>query len=387
MTDEQQTGALPVGTRVAIAHDYITQRGGAERVVLAMARAFPDAPIYTTLYNPDTTFPEFVGKDIRVSLLNKIPVLRRYHRLALPLLATASNTMRIDADVVIASSSGWAHGFPTAGRKLVYCHSPARWLYASDDYLGGEGRRSIKGLVLETLRKPLLAWDRKAAATGDLYVANANVIAERIKRAYGLDVEVVPPPFGVSAEGPTGAIPSIAHWGKAPFFLVVSRLMPYKNVDVAIEAVTGRSEKLLVVGAGPMAEALQAAKPDNVEIVSGISDEQLRWAYAHCQALIAPSYEDFGLTPLEGGAFGKPVAALRAGGYLDTVVDGLNGYFFDEPTGPAIARVLDEMAVKAWDTPAILAHVDRFSEAKFHNKLQQLVLDVLAEHDQPKQTE
>lgn len=351
--------------RVAIAHDYITQRGGAERVVLAMSRAFPEATIHTTLYNPSTTFPEFADKNIVVSPLNRIGVLRRHHRLALPLLAWASNRMTIDADVVIASSSGWAHGFPTSGKKFVYCHSPARWLYASDDYLGADGRRSLKGAVLEVLKRPLLAWDAKAAATADVYVANANVIAARIKRAYGYDVAVMPPPFGVDEAGERTPIAAVAHWGGAPYFLVVSRLMPYKNVDAVIDAMRGRSEKLLVVGAGPLADELRARRPDNVEIVSGISDAELRWAYANASALVAASYEDFGLTPLEGGAFGKPVAALHAGGYLDTVIDGLNGVFFDASTLEQISRALDELRTRDWDERAIREHAQTFSEENF----------------------
>lgn len=365
---------------VAIAHDYLTQRGGAERVVLAMSRAFPEATIYTTLYNPETTFPEFRGKKIVVSPLNRIGLFRKEHRLALPLLAWASGRVRPEADVVLVSSSGWAHGFPTAGRSVVYCHSPARWLYAADDYLGGSSRRSLKGVVLETLRKPLLAWDKRAAATADLYVANARVIAERIKRAYGLEVEVVPPPFGISDDGTREPIPEVAHWAGEPFELVVSRLMPYKNVDKVIEAVRGTDGRLLVVGSGPMAEELKAGLPDNVVIVSGISDEQLRWAYANCRALVAASYEDFGLTPLEGGSFGKPVLALHAGGYLDTVVEGVNGTFFETATAVEIADGIARAAGMNWDPGAIRAHVETFNEQRFADRLHALIAGVADRH-------
>src|SRR5881628_2564462 len=123
------------GPRVAIAHDYLTQRGGAEKVVLSMSRIFPDAPIYTLLYDPANTYPEFAKCDIRVSPLNSLGVIRKHHRAALPILPFATNAMHIDADVVVISSSGWAHGFKTNGRKLVHCHSPARWIYLSDMYL------------------------------------------------------------------------------------------------------------------------------------------------------------------------------------------------------------------------------------------------------------
>lgn len=258
---------MTTNPKIAIAHDYITQRGGAERVVLALANAFPEAEIHTTLYNPETTFPEFKSKQIVTSPLNKVGLFRTKHRLALPLLAFASDRMKIDADVVIASSSGWAHGFPTRGKKLVYCHSPARWLYLSDNYLGGETKKSPVGLLLEGLKPFLLRWDKRAAKTGDVYVANANVIKDRIKAAYGMDVDVIPPPFGVNTSGEQHPLSGIESWSGDGYFLIVSRLMPYKNVDKAIEAFRGRAEKLLVVGAGPLAETLQRTKPDRKSVV------------------------------------------------------------------------------------------------------------------------
>lgn len=151
--------------KIAIAHDYLTQRGGAERVVLAMSRAFPEAPIYTTLYDPDGTYPEFADADIRTSALNRIALFRRDHRRALPFLPAAVDSLRIDADVVLVSSSGWAHGFPTRGRRLVYCYSPARWVYLTDTYLGRPAGTSALGVALLGLRPMLRAWDRARART------------------------------------------------------------------------------------------------------------------------------------------------------------------------------------------------------------------------------
>src|SRR6187200_1150133 len=151
--------------RVAIAHDYLTQRGGAERVVLALHRAFPDATIHTTLYNPDGTYPEFGDANVVVSPLNHIGLLRREHRAALPLLPYAVSRLRIDADVVVASSSGWAHGVPTTGHKIVYCHAPARWLYQPNAFLGDEAGRSAKARALGALSGWLRRWDRRAAAS------------------------------------------------------------------------------------------------------------------------------------------------------------------------------------------------------------------------------
>lgn len=256
--------------RVAIAHDYLTQRGGAERVVLALSRAFPEAPIYTTIYDPEGTFPDFADREIVTSPLSRIPALRHDHRRALPLLAPVSSRLRVDADVTVASSSGWAHGFATTGRTLVYCHNPARWLYQADEYLGDAGRRSPTRLALGVLTTPLRRWDRRAAARADRYLANSGVVRERVARAYGIEADVVPPPPGLDSSGPQEAHPELAAWADRPFWLVVSRLLPYKNVDVALEAFRGRpGERLVVVGAGPERDRLVAAAPDNVRIVSG----------------------------------------------------------------------------------------------------------------------
>ncbi|GAA3620995.1 hypothetical protein GCM10022199_26790 [Marihabitans asiaticum] len=363
--------------RVAIAHDYLTQRGGAERVVLAMLEAFPDTTVHTTLYDPEGTFPEFRDVDIRVSPLNRVGPLRRHHRAALPFLPFASSALRIDADLVIASSSGWAHGFPTTGQTLVYCHAPARWLYQSERYLGGDPRRSPTGLALLALRTPLRRWDRRAAARSDAYLANSHVVAERIHDAYGIDAEVLAPPFAVDTTGPEEPVPEVADW--RDHHLVVSRLLPYKNVDRIIEAFRDLPERLLVVGAGPMLEQLRAAAPDNVAVVTDLTDAQMRWAYAHCRALVAASHEDFGLTPLEAGAFGKPTLALRAGGYLDTVREGVTGAFFEAPTAGAIRATVVANCTRDWDPQAIRSHVDNFSLDRFVERLRDAAQRLLTE--------
>lgn len=355
--------------RVAIAHDYLTQRGGAERVVLEMVRAFPGATIHTTLYDPEGTFPEFRDADVRVSALNRIGPLRRHHRAALPFLPFAASRLRIDADLVIASSSGWAHAFPTTGRKLVYCHAPARWLYQSERYLGGDPRRSPVGLALLALRAPLRRWDRRAARTGDVYLANSNVVRERIREAYGIDATVLPPPFAVDTSGEREPVPEVADW-TGGFHLVVSRLLPYKNVDRVIDAFADLPGRLLVVGAGPLLDRMRATAPDNVRVATRLTDAQMRWAYDHAVALIAASHEDFGLTPLEAGAFGKPTIALRAGGYLDTIREGVNGAFFDEPTAAAIRQAIRDHD-REWDPAAIGRHVDAFSPWRFAERLQE----------------
>lgn len=355
--------------RVAIAHDYLTQRGGAERVVLAMARAFPEARIHTTLYDPEGTYPEFASHDVVTSPLNRIAPLRRDHRLALPLLAPAASAMRVDADVVLVSSSGWAHGFRHPGRTLVYCYSPARWLYQTDTYLGGAAHRSPRGLALLGLRPVLRRWDRRAAHSSTRYLAISRVVRERIRDTYGLDAEVVPAPHSMDAAAPQEVVPELADWADEGYHLVVSRLLPYKNVGVVVEAVRGTGHRLVVVGAGPGRDALLATRPDNVRLVSGLSDPQVRWVYAHSRTLVAPSIEDYGLSPLEAAVFGRPSLTLRAGGYLDTVVEGVTGLHVDAPD-PALVRAgLDEVERHRFDPDALRAHAARFGESGFAERL------------------
>ena len=359
---------------VAIAHDYLTQRGGAERVVLTLMKAFPEAAVHTTLYDPDGTYPEFADADVRTSPLNRFGALRRDHRLALPLLAPASSRMRIDADVVVASSSGWAHGFTTPGRTVVYCHNPARWLYQTDEYLGGAAWRSPLGPPLLALRPMLKRWDRDRAAQVDIYLANSRVVQQRIATTYGRDAEMLPPPHGMDATAPREAVPELADWGPG-YALVVSRLLPYKNVDTVIEAVRGTERHLVVVGRGPEEARLRATLPDNVRILGGLPDAQLRGVYADAGVLVAASHEDFGLAPLEAAAFGVPAVALRGGGFLETVVEGATGLFFDQPTPEDIGAALGVSDRHAWDGDRLRARAEEFGETRFIERIRTIVRD------------
>jgi glycosyltransferase involved in cell wall biosynthesis len=359
--------------RVALVHDYLTQRGGAERVVLAMTRAFPDAPLYTSLYDPGGTFPEFGSVDVRPLALNAVGPLRHRHRLALPLLAPAFSRLRIAADVTLCSSSGWAHGVRVDGRKVVYCHTPARWLYQSERYL--RGRPAPVRLLAVGLRRPLARWDRAAAASAHRYLANSTIVAGRIRHAYGVDPHVLPPPAGITPEGETEQVPGV----DGGFFLTVSRLLPYKNIDAVVAAFAELpDERLVLVGRGPSAESLRRIAPPNVKLLGAVTDAQLRWLYATCAALVAASYEDFGLTPLEAATFGKPSAALRWGGFLDTIADGRTGILFERPESAEIAGAIRRVRSVEWRGDAIQRHATSFSEGRFVERLRAIVADEAA---------
>ena len=356
--------------RVALVHDYLTQRGGAERVVLSLTRAFPDAPLHTSLYDPAGTFPEFAAVDVRPLPLNAVATFRHRHRLALPLLAPAFSRLEIAADVVVCSSSGWAHGARVAGRKVVYCHTPARWLYQPDRYL--RGRAAPLRLATRGLRRPLLRWDRAAAASADRYLANSAVVATRIRDAYGIEAEVVPPPPAITPDGETEAV----HGVEPGFVLAVSRLLPYKNLDAVVRAFAELpAERLVLVGRGPLEQELRRLAGANVTVVGGVSDAELRWLYAASAGLVAASHEDFGLTPLEAASFGKPAAVLRWGGFLDTVDEGRTGLFFDRPLTAEVAKAVRALRATPWDAAAVRAHATRFSERRFMERLTRIVQD------------
>jgi glycosyltransferase involved in cell wall biosynthesis len=363
---------------VAIVHDYLTQRGGAERVVLTMLEAFPGAPVYTALYNPERTFPEFAGADIRTSDLNHVALFRAQHRLALPFLAPAFSRMHVAAKVVVCSTSGWSHGARVSGRRVLYCHSPARWLHQPDRYLGDRTRLAAGTLAL--LRKPLLRWDRAAAAGPARWLTNSTAVRDSIRTVYDRGAELVPPPYAVDPDDSRAPVAGI----DPGFFLVVSRLLPYKNVGQVVEAFAALpGRRLVVVGTGPAGKEVARAAGANVTLLGSASDDELRWLYGSCRALIGASYEDYGLTPLEAAAFGKPAVVLRWGGFLDTVRDGFTGVFFDEPTPTAIADAVTRLDGHAWDEAALRAHAAGYSKQVFIDRLRCIVAEEAGLASQP----
>jgi len=363
---------------VVLAHYYATQRGGAERVALKIADAFPGSPMYTTLFDAEGTFPEFGGLDLRTGSLNKYSLLRQHHRLALPFLAQAVDAQTLDGGVLVASSTGWAHGYNGADHTVVYCHAPARWLYQTQRYLGshagpgihGRARQMASKAAMAGLMSPLRRWDARKAQAADVYLANSTVTQRAIAEVYGIEAEVLAPPPALLPDGPECAVA-----GTTPgFLLCVARLLPYKNVDVIIEAVNAMPDvELVVVGAGPDRERLLQLAGPRVQLLGRVDDDELRWLYRNCSALVAASYEDYGLSPLEAGAFGRPSVVLREGGFLDTVIDGVNGVFFDTPRSGAIADSIREVLAWSWESDRIVSHVDRFSAGRFVNRLHEVV--------------
>ena len=359
--------------RVVVAHDYLTQCGGAERVVLAMLEAFPGARLVTSVYDPDATFPEFRDHDVETLWPDRFDLLRADPRRALPVLGRAVSRHRIeDADVVLASSSGWAHGFATAAPKVVYCHNPARWLYVKEDYLGSVPPHAR--LALHALSPRLRRWDRRAASTVTRYLANSSVVRRRIADAYGIDAPVLHPPVAVDVTAEREPVPGL----EPGFLLTISRQRGYKHADVACEAVAGLPGVRLAV-VGDLPERAEGW-PGNVVGLGRVSDAQLRWLYANAAGLVGLSHEDFGLTPIEGYAFGLPSLLLRAGGYLDSSVEDVTTVFVDEVDVAQVRAGVAALLSREWDRDAIRRHGERFSLASFQRALRRHVADVVEQH-------
>ncbi len=346
--------------RVLVVHDYLTQRGGGERVALAILRAFPGARMLTSIYDPAGTFPEFAEHDVRTLWVDRVPAFRSDPRRAFPVLARAySRADAGDADVVVCSSSGWAHGLPTRVPKVVYCHTPARWLYESDDYLPGvpAAVRPAARLALPLLE----AWDKRAAAGVTTYLANGSLVRERIRRAYGRDAQLLFPPVSIDPAGEQEPVPGL----EPGYLLVVSRPRSYKHVDVVCEAVEqSPGERLVVVGGLPERSGGRAWS-SALTGLSGLTDGQMRWLYAHAKALVGVSHEDFGLTPIEAYSFGTPALLLRAGGYLDSSVEDLTCVFVDALEVGQVRDAIARLGRRSFDPAAVRRHAARFSEACF----------------------
>ncbi len=352
---------------IAIVHDYLNQCGGAERVALELAETWPGSPVYTSLYRPGSTFGEFAEIEVRASVLDRAPVDRGFRALA-PLYPLAFRSFgTLEQDVVISSSSGWAHGVRPRRDALhvVYCHTPARWLYRGDEHLG----RAFGPALLAPLTSPLRRWDRAAARRASIYVANCEHVRRRILSVYGRDAAVIHPPVDVTRFTPRP---------RGERLLVVSRLLPYKRVDLVVRAATRAGLGLDVVGTGPCLGELREVAGPTVTFHGKVDDHALRELFEQCRALCVAATEDFGIAPVEANAAGKPVVAYAEGGVLETQEDGLSAAFFDDLTEEALLAAIDR-ADELDTSPADLAAVaGGFSAAVFRERIRTLVTEAAA---------
>lgn len=361
--------------KVALVCSWLNQYGGAERVLEVMHELFPDAPIYTSMFEPKAMPPAYRAWQIRTSFMQRLPFARRHHQFFLPFYPLAFEQMDLtDYDVVISNTSGFAHAVITRpdACHICYCLTPARFLWNYTHYASREAMGRTAQNLLAPLISLLRMWDSAASNRVDHFVAISQAVSSRIKKFYRRDSTIVYPPVDTSDYRPGDDCDN--------FFLVVSRLVPYKRIELAIQACTELGLPLKVVGDGRYRPALQKLAGPSVEFLGRVDDATVKQLYARCQAHIFPGEEDFGLTPLEAQASGRPVVAFAGGGALETVIEGVTGAFFQEPTAASLAEILRNFRAGDYDSQRIRAHAKEFDVASFKTQLTELVLEKYAEH-------
>lgn len=353
--------------RVAIVHDYLTQMGGAERVLEALHAMFPDAPVFTSVVDESVLPDSWKSWDLRPSLLSRLPQARRWHRAVPPVYPFLFRGFRRALrhyDLVVSDSSAWAHQAPAGpGRVHVcYCHSPARFLYKDDAYLGPASVHPVVRPAMRGMFSVLRQVDRQAAGRVDRYVANSNTVRARIAAAYGVEASVVYPPVDVSR---IGAIAEMLPHEPEDWYIVVSRLVPHKRVDLAVEAFNQLGMPLKVVGEGRAIERLRDLAGPNVEFLGRKSDEAVAELLSRSRGLILPAKEDFGITAVEAQAAGRPVIALDAGGAQESVLPGVTGVLFPHSTPESLVDAVLAAEDHDWDRSTIRAHARRFDRDVF----------------------
>lgn len=348
--------------KVILAHDWLTGIRGGERVLEILCRAFPRAPIYTLVYNPAAVSRTISDHRVITSKLQNIPGVKRYYRNLLPFFPAAIEAFRpCAADLVISTSHCVAKGLhaPPGARHLCYCFTPMRyaWVFYEEYF----GCNPLKKAVLRPVLRRLREWDRKSSERVDHFATLSRHVQKRIMDFYGRASDVVYPPVDLSFWTPGG--------DGGSYDLVVSALVPYKRIDIAVKAYGKTGFPLKIVGAGTEAGKLAAMAAGNVEFLGRVSDERLRELYRHCRALIFPGEEDFGLTPLEAMACGRPVVAYGKGGVLETVVEGTTGLFFKEQNEEGLIDAIQKCATAKWDRARIRSNAERFNEGSFLNGL------------------
>lgn len=367
--------------KTALVHDDLVQSGGAERVAAVFHAMYPAAPVYTAIYDPRTTLPAFADADLRTSFLQRTPLAsRRLHKLALPYFPSAFEEFDFTGyDLVLSSSSRFAKGVITGPETchICYCHTPARFVWRPHDYLKQSRSARLLAPLMRGMMSKLRAWDLESAQRVDYFLANSYNVARRIRKYYRRDAAaVIYPPVETSRYSPVSASEVGDH------FLVVSRLIGYKRVDLVIDACNRLGASLRIVGDGPELAALQRNAGPTIRFLGRLSDTQVADEYARCRALVFAGEEDFGLTPLEAMASGRPVVAYGAGGALESVVEGQTGVFFPEQTVDALASALVQVGQMSWNPDVLRAHAMRFDLTVFQRRLREFIAIALAEQRQ-----
>ncbi len=374
--------------KVAIVAEELTQLGGAERVLDAILEIFPQAPIYTLVWDKNRTQHKYDKFDVRPSFVQKLPMGVKKYKWYLPFFPMAVEAFDLsEFDLIISSSSALIKGVKTNKNQLhiCYCHTPTRYLWS-------DTKEYLKTAPVPVLVKPFMPlviwflrkWDLKASKRPDFYIANAENIKNKIKQYYNLDSTVIYPPVetdrfmirkNLVKIGPSINSGQVKNLGD--YYLITSRIEPYKKVDMVVEAFNQLGKKLKVVGSGTKKDEIQAMAKSNIEFTGRISDEELEQAYSGCLAYLFPQEEDFGIVPVEAMSAGRPVIAYKKGGALETIVPGKTGEFFYPQTVEALVEAVKKFQPEKYDAKEIRNHALKFSKAIFKEKLMEYIKERL----------
>ena len=345
-------------------HYWLVGMRGGEKVLEQIAQLFPAAPIYTLVADPERLSSALRRHPIHTSPLQRLPGAARHYKKLLPLFPAAIGALRVrePVDLVLSSDASVIKGLavPEHARHVCYCHSPPRYLWdLQEDYrqsseVGGAVGRFVFNRVTPYVRE----FDRRAAARVTHFIANSGFVRERIRNYYGVDAEIIYPPVALDAFPMSAGPPE-------DFHLVVSQLVPYKRIDVAVAAFTKIGRRLVVIGEGSERARLEAMAGPAVTFLGAQPGEVLQDHMRRCRAFVFPGVEDFGITPLEAMASGRPVIAYRAGGVRETVLDGTTGLFFDEQTPESLIGALERADAMSFDPAACRAQAGRFGPERF----------------------
>ena len=355
--------------KIALVHDYLVQYGGAERVLEAFTEIFPRAPIYTMVYDRKLMSKSFSGKKISTSFLQKIPFVGSHHRLFPLLMPIAIEQFDLSKyDIVLSDSNSYAKGAITMPHTLhiTYCHTPMR--YAWDDchkYLREFKYSNLTKKFVPFAMNYIRMWDRISADRPDRYIANSKFVAFRIKKYYNKNSFVINPPVNAKNFYISKSVKN--------YYLMVGRALPYKRFDIVIKAFNELKLPLKIIGKGLEINKLKKYADSNIEFLGYLNDRKTSDYYSKCKAFIFPPEEDFGITPLEAMASGRPVIAFRGGGALETVIENKTGLFFNEQTPQSIISAVRSFDSCKFDSKEIREHALRFDKEIFKEKIKKFV--------------
>ncbi len=367
-------------TCVALVHDWLNQMGGAENVLEEFVDLFPGAPVYTSMYGPEKMPESYRDWTVRTTFMQRLPFVTDQHQAYLPLYPAAFQSTDLSRfDLVLSNKSGFCHGVrtrngPRKALHVCYCLTPTRFLWLYDQY---RQREQIGGLLDLGLR-PLLAllrrWDYAAAQKVDHFIAISSAVQERIRTIYDRDSVVVHPPVDTHRFSPDPSVPV------GDYYLIVSRLIPYKRIDLAVRAFQELPhERLFVVGSGRARQALEDMAGPNVSFLGWQPGERILELMRGCRAFLFPGLEDFGITPVEAMSVGRPVIAFRGGGALDTVIPGKTGELFDQQTPELLRQAIEHFDGRAYDPVECRTQAQRFSREAFRRRLLETLNELVAQ--------